>query len=142
MKPFRGSSSKSPFFTIPLLPVALCVSRKLTSSRRSDMDDSIRLTRSMATRTPSSPFPTDPTEQRKTFDVACHKLETYLQQHPGSPTSFVKPGSIVSGKWSGSSSSGSQQSEEELCCLPPLLNLVHPSKRLCRTIRVWVAWKP
>ena len=85
------------------------------------------------------PYPTDPTEQRKTFDAACHKLEAFLQHHPGSPTSFAKPGSIASGSWSGS---GSQSSEEELCCLPPLLNLVHPSKRLCRTIRVWVAWKP
>ena len=97
----------------------------------------------MATRTPSSPFPTDPTDQRKTFDTACYKLETYLHQYPGSPTSFIKPRSIASGGRSISDGSSlSQQSEEELCCLPPLLNLVHPSKRLCRTIRVWVAWKP
>ncbi|KAF9644594.1 hypothetical protein BDM02DRAFT_3121636 [Thelephora ganbajun] len=108
-----------------------------------DMDDSIRLTRSMATRTLSTSFTTDLTEERKSFDIACQKLDTHFQQHPKRPTSLIEPDDIVNGCGSASGSPRhSQHSEEELCCLPPLLNLVHPSKRLCRTIRVWVAWKP
>lgn len=104
-----------------------------------DMNDSIGLTRSMIARTHCEPYPTEPTEQRKMFDEACQKLADHLQQHPKLPSPLVQsPGC--------GSSVGSptciRQGEEELCCLPPLLSLVHPSKRLCRTIRVWVAWKP
>lgn len=104
-----------------------------------DMDDSIRLSRSMTTGTTSSPYPTEPSEQRKLFDDACQKLEAHLQSNP-------KPHSPLTQSSEYGSSSGSptisRRGGEELCCLPPLLNLVHPSRRLSRTIRVWVAWKP
>ena len=105
----------------------------------SDMDDSILLTRSMTTRTHLAPYSTEPSERRKSFDEACQKLEGYLQLHPGFPSPII--GSSVGGPSSASPRNG-QAEEEELCCLPPLLNLVHPSRRLCRSIMVWTAWKP
>ena len=106
--------------------------------RYSDMDDSIRLSRSMNTRALSSPYPTDPSEQRKLFDDACQKLEAHLQSNSKQHSPLTQSSEYGS---SSGSPTISRRGEEELCCLPPLLNLVHPSRRLSRTIRVWVAWK-
>lgn len=86
------------------------------------------------------PFMADPTDQRRSFDDACQRLEAHLQRYPKRSTSPVR--SNGNGIPGASPHHSPHYCEEELCCLPPLLNQVHPSKRLCRTIRVWVAWKP